>query len=122
MYKKLADDYKCRILKVLEKCEMIKVEHMIYVINPQNKQWFFNVNLDILYVGYNFWYFRIIERLYGFKPSQGNELLLTIVKTKLKNYTGETGEIIKSLVEWDVQPSFMDYEILDKILKNYSYD
>ena len=32
MYKKLADDYKCRILKVLEKCEMIKVEHMIYVI------------------------------------------------------------------------------------------
>jgi hypothetical protein len=60
--------------------------------------------------------------LYGFKPSQGNELLLTIVKTKLKDYTGETGEIIKSLVEWDVQPSFMDYELLDKILKNYSND
>ena len=122
MYKKLVEDYKCRILKVLEKCEMIKVEHMIYVINPQNKQWFFNVNLDILYVGYNFWYFRILDRLYGFKPSQGNEHLLTIVKTKLKDYTGETGEIIKSLVEFDVQPSFMDYELLDKILKNYSDD
>ena len=122
MYEKLAKVYKEKVLKSLEKCKMIQVEHMIYVINPQNKQWFFNVNLDILYIGYNFWYFRILDRLYGFKPPQGNELLLTIVKTKLKDYTGETGEIIKSLVEFDVQPSFMDYELLDKILKNYSDD
>ena len=59
----------------------------------------------------------------GFDGEQTNVVLLTILKTSLKKYvTNETMDIIESLVEWDLQPSFTEYEYIDKILKKNSDD
>jgi hypothetical protein len=122
VYKKLSEDFIKRGIIQLDDCEVIEYEQKIYIIKQENKEWFFNVGLENLYVGFNYWYFRPSIKLYGFNQTQGNEVLLTILKTKLHNYAGETGEIIKSLVEWDLQPSFTQYEYIDKILKKNSDD
>ena len=119
---KLCDDYVKRVLKRLNNCEIIESGKCLLVINLQTNEWFFNLNLDRLYVGYNFWYFKMLNNLYGFNPKISDGLLLKIIKTKLGCYYGQTGEIIDSLVEWDVQPTFILSEYMDNLLKKNSND
>jgi len=124
LYKKLSEDFIKRGEILLNDCEVIEDENnILYVIKKKDNNWFFSLGLDRLYVGFNYWYFRPSIQLYGFDGEQTNEVLLTILKIKLKKYvTNETMDIIKSLVEWDLQPSFTEYEYIDKILKKNSND
>ena len=119
MYKKLSEDYIKRGLILLDDCEVIEDEHnILYIIKKKDNNWLFCLGLDRLYVGFNYWYFRPSIQLYGFDSEQTNEVLLSIFKTNIKKYvTNETMGIIKSLVEWDLQPSFTEYKYIDKILK-----
>jgi hypothetical protein len=124
LYKKISEDFIKRGEIILNDCEFIEDENnILYVIKKKDNNWFFSLGLDRLYVGFNYWYFRPSIQLYGFDGEQTNEVLLTILKIKLKKYvTNETMDIIKSLVEWDLQPSFTEYEYIDKILKKNSND
>lgn len=119
VYKKLHDHYIKRGETLLNDCEVIEDKHnILYVIKKKDNNWFFSLGLETLYVGFNYWYFRPSIQLYGFNGEQTNEVLLTILKTSVKKYvTNETMDIIESLVEWDLQPSFTEYEYIDKILK-----
>lgn len=119
VYKKLHDHYIKRGKTLLNDCEVIEDENnILYILKKKDNNWFFSLGLDRLYVGFNYWYFRPSIQLYGFNSEQTNEVLLMILKTSIKKYvTNETMEIIESLVEWDLQPSFTEYEYIDKILK-----
>ena len=119
VYKKLHDHYIKRGETLLNDCEVIKdVHNILYIIKKKDNNWFFSLGLETLYVGFNYWYFKPTIQLYGFNSEQTNEVLLMILKTSIKKYvTNETMEIIESLVEWDLQPSFTEYEYIDKILK-----
>lgn len=123
MYKKLSEDYIKRGISLLNDCDVIEDGYKIYVIKKEDNNWFFDVGLDRLYVGFNYFYFKTSINLYGFNQTQSNEVLLTILKTRLKNHIiDETMDIIELLVEWDLQPSFMEYKHIDKILKKNSND
>jgi len=119
LYKKLSEDFIKRGEILLNDCDVIEDENnILYILKKKDNNWFFSLGLDRLYVGFNYWYFRPSIQLYGFDGEQTNVVLLTILKTSLKKYvTNETMDIIESLVEWDLQPSFTEYEYIDKILK-----
>lgn len=119
LYKKLSEDFIKRGEILLNDCDVIEDENnILYILKKKDNNWFFSLGLDRLYVGFNYWYFRPTIQLYGFDAEQTNVVLLTILKTSLKKYvTNETMDIIESLVEWDLQPSFTEYEYIDKIMK-----
>jgi len=122
VYKKLSEDYINRVITKLNNFDIIEKSDRIYVLNQQIQEWVFDIGLTNLYVGFNYEYFNVINTLYGFKPFRTNTVLLDVVKLKLNNYKGKNKEIIDSLQEFDVQPSLMTYETLDKLLNKNSDD
>lgn len=124
VYEKLSQDFIKRGEILFNDCEVIEDDNKIlYIIKKKDNNWFFSLGLDRLYVGFNYWYFRPSIQLYGFNSEQTNEVLLTVFKINIKKFvTNETMDIIKSLLEWDLQPSFTEYEYIDKILKKNSDD
>ena len=122
VYKKLSEDYINRVITKLNNFDIIEKSDRIYVLNQQIQEWVFDIGLTNLYVGFNYEYFNVINTLYGFKPFRTNTVLLDVVKLKLNNYKGKNKEIIDSLQEFDVQPSLMTYETLDKLLNENSDD
>jgi hypothetical protein len=122
VYKKLSEDYINRVISKLNNFDIIEKSDRIYVLNQQIQEWVFDIGLTNLYVGFNYEYFNGINTLYGFKSFRTNTVLLDVVKLKLNNYKGKNKEIIDSLQEFDVQPSLMTYETLDKLLNKNSDD
>jgi hypothetical protein len=122
VYKKLSEDYIKRVITKLNNFDIIEKSDRIYVLNQQIQEWVFDIGLTNLYIGFNYEYFNVINTLYGFKSFRTNKVLLNVAKLKLNKYKGKNKEIIDSLQEFDVQPSLMTYDTLDKLLNENSND